>query len=64
ENVAELKDSYESVLYRVDMTSSFAFPDGTISNGIIRGISEEGKLIVELEEAKSAFDLKEIRLLN
>lgn len=58
------KEAYEAAMYRLNLVSSFAFPDGSTSNGIIRGISESGKLIVEEEYNRRVFDMKEIQLLN
>lgn len=63
-DAAVLKESYQAVMYRIDLPSSFIFPNGKRENGIIRGISDEGKLMVELETATRIFDMKEIELLN
>ena len=55
---------YHSILYRKDMVSSFIFPNGKKANGIIRGISERGELLVETEADTRSFSMKEIQLLN
>ncbi|KAA3623212.1 MAG: biotin--[acetyl-CoA-carboxylase] ligase [Flavobacterium sp.] len=59
----ELKTVYEPSLFRKDEISVFEHEDGTLLNGIIRGISVEGNLCVELEDERWAeFSLKEIKL--
>ena len=60
----KLKSAYEEVMYRINKVSSFEFPDGVISNGIIRGVTSEGQLLVELDESVRSFGMKEIQLLN
>ena len=59
-----LKSAYEKILYRIHQVSTFELSDGTVTNGIIKGISSEGQLQVELEESIQSFGLKEIKLLN
>lgn len=61
---ADYKKAYEEAMFRRGLTSSFEFQDGSRSSGILRGVSTEGKLEVELEEGISLFQSKEIRLLN
>ena len=59
----ELKTGYEARLFRKDEISVFEHKDGTLLNGIIRGISWDGNLCVELEdETQAEFGLKEIKL--
>jgi len=38
-------------------------PDHTLFTGIIRGVTEAGKLRVQMEDATKEFDLKELKLL-
>ena len=59
-----LKSSYEQNMYRIDKVSSFEFSDGSRTNGIIRGISSTGELLVELEASLQSYGMKEIKLLN
>lgn len=59
-----IKFKYSSAMYRINQLSTFEFPGGTKQNGIIRGISEVGKLVVELNNATREFDMKEIQLLD
>jgi len=60
----EMQKNYEKVLYRKDKPSTFKDKDGQQFMGFIRGISNEGKLIVALEDdIKKEFNLKEISLL-
>ena len=59
-----LKSVYEKVLFRKDKPSTFKSSDGTIFTGLIRGVSNSGRLQVEVEDKKVVeFDLKEISLL-
>lgn len=57
-----LKD-YQNHLFRKDKISCFEFPDKTQKQGIIKGISTSGKLIISFDENTAEFDLKEIKLL-
>lgn len=51
-------------LFRINKPSTFKKQDGSLIMGFIRGVSETGKLIVELEDAIfQEFDLKEVKLL-
>ena len=63
-SLAPLKTDYESVLYRRGKISSFEFPDGKIRKGIIRGVSDSGRLLVESHNDLQSYDLKEIKLLD
>lgn len=61
---SELKESYEKVLFRKDKPSTFETPDGELQMGFIRGVSEEGKLVVTLQDnIQKVYGLKEIKLL-
>ena len=59
-----MKQDYESVMYRIGLNSRFEFPDGNTEQGCIRGVDDNGRLLVELSDRTQSFDLKEIRLLN
>jgi BirA family biotin operon repressor/biotin-[acetyl-CoA-carboxylase] ligase len=54
---------YESYLFRKDKPSTFELPDQTLFTGIIRGVTDAGKLRVQMEGATKEFDLKELKLL-
>ena len=55
---------YEEVLFRKDQPSKFKKKEGELFTGLIRGVSSEGRLCVELENAVFAeFDLKQIQLI-
>lgn len=59
-----VREAYHSSLFRKDKISVFETPDGVQQNGIIKGVSSQGKLIVCNEENVSTeYDLKEIKLL-
>lgn len=57
-----LYEAYEDVLFRKDMASSFKNRRGDLLQGIIRGISQEGKLLVEMDGRLDEFGLKELTL--
>ena len=55
---------YEESLYRSDIASTFE-ADGQLFSGIIRGVTPNGLLKVQLEDVKLVeFDLKSIQLKN
>lgn len=59
-----MQKKYENVLFRKDKPSTFKDNDGNLFMGFIRGVSNEGRLVVTLEDdIKKEFDLKAIRLL-
>ncbi len=55
-----LKEEYYKYLYRKDLLSEFKKKDGSLFQGIIRGIGPEGKLIVENKGVMESFYFKEI----
>ncbi|MDG4716976.1 biotin--[acetyl-CoA-carboxylase] ligase [Winogradskyella marincola] len=60
----KLKVEYESLLFRKDKPSTFKNEDGTTFSGIIKGITETGKLNVWTEDdVIKTFDLKQVTLL-
>ncbi len=60
----ELKTEYESFLFRKDKPSTFQDTHGNLFMGFIKGVAEDGKLNVLLEDdIVKAFDLKEIKLM-
>tara|TARA_R110000868_G_scaffold147851_2_gene369467 strand:- start:3491 stop:4222 length:732 start_codon:yes stop_codon:yes gene_type:complete len=61
---SSLKTSYLNVLFRKDKASTFKNQLNEMFTGIIRNVSDEGKLIVEIEdEVLMSFDLKQVKLL-
>mgnify|MGYP000897789460 CR=1 FL=1 len=58
-----LNAEYDSCLFRKDKPSTFELPDKSLFTGIIRGVTDAGKLCVQMEDSTKEFDLKELRLL-
>ena len=62
--VVEMQKKYENVLFRKDKPSTFKDNEGNLFMGFIKGVSNEGRLVVTLEDdIKKEFDLKAISLL-
>jgi len=60
----KLKQAYEAKLYRKDKPSTFKDVEGNMFSGFIRGVSESGNLLVEVEDhIVKEFGLKQIQLL-
>ena len=62
-NTAELWTTYESILFRKDKPSTFVGLNGDLFSGIIKGVSQRGKLMVKTKNSIEEFDLKSIKLL-
>ncbi len=61
----QIEEAYLKNLYRINQISVFENAQKECFNGIIRGVSAEGKLLVETkDEVLLPFDLKEIKLLT
>lgn len=61
----EIDNEYLNCLYRINQLSVFENNKSQKFNGIIRGVSEEGKLLIETEEQKVLpFGLKELKLIS
>lgn len=59
-----LRRRYGQSLFRKDQASTFTDAQGATFTGIIRGVSDAGKLCVQLaDETMTEFDLKQIKLL-
>ena len=58
-----LNAEYVSYLFRKDKPSTFKLPNHTLFTGIIRGVTDRGKLRVQMEDATNEFDLKQLKLL-
>lgn len=62
--ISGAKKKYEADLFKKDKVSAFKTPDGSCFNGIIRGVSDAGELLVEIEdESIQIYELKEIKML-
>ncbi|WP_340074696.1 biotin--[acetyl-CoA-carboxylase] ligase [Leptobacterium sp. I13] len=60
----ELSQTYEACLFRKDKPSTFKDAKGQLFMGYIKGISNDGRLKVLLEdEVMKEFELKEVKLL-
>ncbi len=62
-NTAELWTTYENLLFRKDKPSTFVGPSGALFSGIIKGVSQGGKLMIKTENTIEEFDLKSVKLL-
>ena len=62
-NTAELWTTYENLLFKKDKPSTFVGLSGDLFSGIIKGVSQRGKLMVKTENSIEEFDLKSIKLL-
>ena len=63
-SISQLKEHYESLLFRKDKPSTFKDGNQALFMGYIRGISDEGKLKIEVEDnIIRTFDLKEVQLM-
>jgi len=60
-----LKQDYTNVLFRKRKVSTFKTPSQQIFLGIITDITDEGKLLLELEDGIriATYDIKEIQLM-
>ncbi|WP_417886367.1 biotin--[acetyl-CoA-carboxylase] ligase [Zunongwangia sp.] len=57
-------EEYASKMFKKDIVSTFQEKDGKYFNGIIRGVTTQGLLNVEVEEGVfRTFDLKEVKLM-
>jgi len=61
---SEMKRTYENNLFRKEKVSVFETPEGLRFNGIITGVSDIGKLLVETENYPlQKFQMKEVKLI-
>ncbi len=63
ESLPLLRSDYEDLMYKKDEESFFSTDGNSRKKGIIRGISKEGRLLVEFNGSISEFGMKEISLL-
>lgn len=63
-NQHSVLEEYASKMFRKDKVSTFQEESGSYFNGIIRGVTTQGLLNVEVEDAVfRTFDLKEVKLM-
>ena len=61
---SEMRRIYENNLFRMEKISVFETPDGSRFNGIIKGVSEIGELLLKTENSPlKKFQLKEVKLV-
>jgi len=64
EDYSEMKQLYEKNLFRKEMISVFETPEFTRFNGIIKGVSHIGEILVQTEnDDLQKFQLKEVKLI-
>lgn len=60
----QLKEEYEARLFRKDKITAFEDDNGQRFNGIVKGVSQAGELLLQTEnESVKAYKLKEIKML-
>ena len=63
-NETLILEEYASLMFKKDVVAAFQYPNGDFFNGIIRGVTTNGLLNVEIEDAVfKTFDLKEVKLM-
>jgi len=63
-SMAQMLPGYEARMFRKDLPTAFADSNGLPFMGIIRGVSPQGMLTLELEDGlRRNFDLKQVSLL-
>jgi BirA family transcriptional regulator, biotin operon repressor / biotin---[acetyl-CoA-carboxylase] ligase len=60
---AKLLETYHLHLFRRLEVTEFLYPDGSAFWGIIQGVNQEGKLIVESSGQSLLFDIKDIKMV-
>jgi len=59
-----LREKYEAALYRKNTVSGFQNLDGKIFNGMIKGVTQFGELLIETDnEILERYELKQIKML-
>ncbi|ADF51160.1 MAG: biotin--[acetyl-CoA-carboxylase] ligase [Zunongwangia sp.] len=57
-------EEYAALMFKKDVVAAFQYPNGEYFNGIIRGVTTNGLLNIEIEDAVfKTFDLKEVKLM-
>lgn len=58
-----VRSLYYKSLFRYEKVSMLQFPDGTMAQGLLKGIDNFGRLVVEFEDDRlESFDVKEIQI--
>jgi len=60
--IKELRELYTANMYQVNKVASYSI-DGKAQAGIIKGVDEFGKLLLQLENETRAFDLQQVKFL-
>jgi len=59
----DVTSDYYDFLFKYQSVSMFQFPDGGLRQGLLRGVDQHGRLVVEFDEDKlESFDVKEIQI--
>lgn len=59
-----LREKYEAALFRKNTVSGFQNLDGKIFNGMIKGVTQSGELLIETDnEILERYELKQIKML-
>ncbi|GAA0757392.1 biotin--[acetyl-CoA-carboxylase] ligase [Psychroflexus lacisalsi] len=62
-SLKSILSTYYDSLFKYNKVTMLQFPDGTLAQGLIRGIDNHGKLVVEFDEDRlESFDIKEIQI--
>jgi BirA family biotin operon repressor/biotin-[acetyl-CoA-carboxylase] ligase len=60
---SDVLELYYSHLFKYNKVGMYQYPDGTLIQGLLRGVDNYGRLIVEFEEDRiDSFDIKEIQI--
>lgn len=60
---AALRDEYCAHLLGLGEVKQFGRPDGSRFTGIIRGVAENGRLVILIDGVEALFDIKEVQLV-
>ncbi|MGI9160330.1 MAG: biotin--[acetyl-CoA-carboxylase] ligase, partial [Saprospiraceae bacterium] len=58
--VPPLHAHYRQRLFRLDQAADFLLPDGTLRCGVLRGVADDGRLLLETATGMASFGVKEI----
>ena len=59
----QLHGHYEKLLFNLNQLKSYSLQDGTIFDGVVKGVTKIGELKLETNGVSKTFDLKEIKFL-
>lgn len=60
---ADIRQEYESCLFRRGETTDFQRPNGEVFQGVITGVQSDGRLCIETTRGQELFGLKEVAML-